>query len=67
VEEVISGESPEVSEKRGRFALIHLLECKELVDVLLSQGGQLPHKLGPQHDVEVSFQRRSDNILYFHC
>jgi hypothetical protein len=62
VEEVIWhvwDEACEVPQKLGWLAVAHLVR-EELVDALLSRGGQLPHKLGPQRGAGVSFCRRGD-------
>jgi hypothetical protein len=48
----------------GWLMVTHFLKHKELADVLLSRGRQLPYELGPQHGVWVSFGQRGDDILY---
>jgi hypothetical protein len=50
-------------EKLRRFAVSHLFERKELVNAMLSGGGEPPDELVPQRGVSVSFWRGGDDVL----
>jgi hypothetical protein len=54
-----------VPQELGWLTVAHLLERKELADALHSRGGQLPHELGPQCGVGVSFGQRGESAHYF--
>ena len=45
-----------------RLTVAHLLDRDELMDALLLQGGQPPHKLGPERGIGVMFGLRSDDV-----
>jgi hypothetical protein len=64
-EVVARDEAPEVPKKLGLLAVPHLLDCKELADMLLCRGGQLSQQFGLQRGVGLSFRWRGDDVFYF--
>jgi hypothetical protein len=57
--------APEVPQEL-RWLMVAHLERKELVDVLLSRGGQPPHELGLQCGVGALLGQGDDDVLQFY-